>query len=179
MKEPTTSKKYEDFKFITEAFVEANNSRICQENFKKVGAIIVKNGRIVGRGCRTTTIIQENPYKDVTYHAEHNAIMEAGDAAKGATLYSTLEPCAVRLLLPNSFEPPQPCCQLIHEAGIKRVVFPKRDEKFGGAKYLLEKGIEVNVCEFDLEEFAKLINKPVWRNDVAELEDKKTFLKAD
>lgn len=174
------SKKYEDRQFILEALREAKKSRIVQPSNQKIGAVIVKDGKVVGRGFRETTILQEQPYKDITIHAEHQAIQEAGKNAKGATLYNTLEPCARRSVLPGAWEPPPPCCQLIFEAGIKRVVFVGKDNNFGagGSEYLLKKGVEVCVVEMDDKEFEDLINLTIWRNDVAELDKGKTFIDA-
>ena len=71
-----------------------------------VGALIVRSGVVVGRGV---TSPGGRP------HAEHNAIKEAGAAAKGATLYVTLEPCAHQGRGP-------PCAQAIIAAGLARVV---------------------------------------------------------
>jgi len=181
MREIQLSKKYEDRQFLLEALKEAKNSRVVQPSNQKIGAIIVKDGKIVGRGFRETTILQEDPYKDITIHAEHNALIQAGSKAKGATLYNTLEPCFKRSVLPGAWEPPKPCCQLIFEAGIKRVVFCMKDKNFGsgGAEYLLKKGVEVFVVETDSKEFEGLIDLTIWRKDVAELDKDKTFLQAE
>ena len=147
---------------------------------RRVGAIIVKDGKVVGSGYRTTRILQEDPYKDITYHAEHIAIIQAGKKAKGATIYCTLEPCACRSVLPGSWEPPDPCCKLIYNAGIKRVIFPKRDTSVGsgGAEYLISMGVEVCICNTGVEEFEKLMDNTPWRKDVAELDKGKTYIKA-
>ncbi len=71
-----------------------------------VGAILVNAGAVVGRGA---TAPGGRP------HAERIAIAEAGDAARGATLYVTLEPC-------SHFGASPPCAEAIVEAGIARVV---------------------------------------------------------
>src|SRR5271166_1510293 len=71
-----------------------------------VGAILVKNGAVVGRGA---TAPGGRP------HAETIAIAEAGEAARGATLYVTLEPCSHVGVSP-------PCADAIVEAGVARVV---------------------------------------------------------
>ncbi|APG63509.1 riboflavin biosynthesis protein RibD [Sphingorhabdus lutea] len=72
-----------------------------------VGAIIVKDNIIIGRGY---TMAGGRP------HAEAMALAQAGEAAKGATLYSTLEPC--------THESPRGpnCCSLIINSGIKRLI---------------------------------------------------------
>jgi diaminohydroxyphosphoribosylaminopyrimidine deaminase/5-amino-6-(5-phosphoribosylamino)uracil reductase len=108
-----------------------------------VGCIIVKDGKIVGKGHRWTKILQKEPYKDITYHAEHCAITNAGPLCKGATLYCTMEPCNKRV----QYEHPTPrcCCELIKESGIKRVVYIIDDENLGegGKEELIKGGIEV------------------------------------
>jgi diaminohydroxyphosphoribosylaminopyrimidine deaminase/5-amino-6-(5-phosphoribosylamino)uracil reductase len=180
-KEIQVSKKFEDRQFLLEALKEAKNSRVVQSSNQKIGSIIVKNGKIVGRGFRETMVLQENPYKDMTIHAEHKAITEAGNKTKGATIYNTLEPCFKRSVLPGAWHPPSPCCQLIYEAGIKKVVFVKQDENFGGggSEYLLKRGVEVFMVEMDDKEFENLINLKIWRDDVAKLDEGKTFLEAE
>jgi diaminohydroxyphosphoribosylaminopyrimidine deaminase / 5-amino-6-(5-phosphoribosylamino)uracil reductase len=71
-----------------------------------VGAVVVKDGIIVGRGW---TQPGGRP------HAEPEALTRAGDAARGATLYATLEPC-------SHFGKSPPCADAIIAAGITRVV---------------------------------------------------------
>jgi len=71
-----------------------------------VGAIVVKNGRIMGRGYHE---------KAGSPHAEVIALDDAGAKAKGATLYVTLEPCA-------HFGRTPPCVDKIIKSGIKKVV---------------------------------------------------------
>jgi diaminohydroxyphosphoribosylaminopyrimidine deaminase / 5-amino-6-(5-phosphoribosylamino)uracil reductase len=71
-----------------------------------VGAVIVKDGVIVGRGW---TQAGGRP------HAEPEALRRAGEAARGATLYVTLEPC-------SHFGKSPPCADAVIAAGIKRVV---------------------------------------------------------
>ena len=71
-----------------------------------VGAVVVKDGVIIGRGW---TQPGGRP------HAEREALKRAGDAARGATLYATLEPC-------SHFGKSPPCADAIIESGITRVV---------------------------------------------------------
>src|SRR5438445_12991838 len=71
-----------------------------------VGAVVVKDGVIIGRGW---TQPGGRP------HAEREALKRAGEAARGATLYATLEPC-------SHFGKSPPCADAIIEAGITRVV---------------------------------------------------------
>ncbi len=98
-----------------------------------VGAILVKDGAVVGRGV---TASGGRP------HAERIAIAQAGEAARGATLYVTLEPCA-------HFGVTPPCADAIVEAGIARVVSamedPNPDVAGKGHARLRAAGIEVTV----------------------------------
>jgi len=76
-----------------------------------VGAVIVKDGVIVGRGW---TQFGGRP------HAEVEALRRAGNAARGATLYVTLEPC-------SHFGTAPPCADAVIAAGNSRVVAPMED----------------------------------------------------
>jgi len=71
-----------------------------------VGAVVVKRGRIIGRG------FHEKCGRD---HAEIVALDDAGPGARGATLYVTLEPCA-------HFGRTPPCVDRIIQSGIKKVI---------------------------------------------------------
>src|SRR3981081_3293292 len=71
-----------------------------------VGAVIVKDGVIIGRG---------GPHPGGGPHAEPEALKRAGEAARGATLYVTLEPC-------SHFGRSPPCADAVIAAGIARVV---------------------------------------------------------
>ncbi len=86
-----------------------------------VGAVVVFDGRIAGRG-RNSPIARNDP----TAHAEIRALREAGAALgnyrlAGATLYATLEPCVM-------------CAGAIVHARIARVVFGSRDLRFGAVR---------------------------------------------
>ena len=76
-----------------------------------VGAILVKDGAVVGRGA---TAPGGRP------HAERIALVEAGEAARGATLYVTLEPC-------SHFGASPPCVDAVIAAGVGRVVSAMED----------------------------------------------------
>jgi len=76
-----------------------------------VGAVVVREGRVVGRGYHRRF---GGP------HAEVFALDEAGDAARGATLYTTLEPCCHHGKTP-------PCTDRIIATGVRRVVVAARD----------------------------------------------------
>ncbi len=96
-----------------------------------VGAVIVKDGKVIGRGWHK---------RAGTAHAEVNAIRDAGSEAKGADIYVTLEPC-------NHTGRTPPCTRAVLEAGIKRVVIgamdPNPKVKGGGAQFLRKKGLQV------------------------------------
>jgi diaminohydroxyphosphoribosylaminopyrimidine deaminase/5-amino-6-(5-phosphoribosylamino)uracil reductase len=97
-----------------------------------VGCVIVKDGEIVGRGA---TAPGGRP------HAEAVALKDAGRPAKGATLYTTLEPCA------HASERGPTCAAIIPSAGITRVVIGIKDPDTRtagrGIKMLKKAGIDV------------------------------------
>lgn len=114
-------------------------------SYKKVGCVIVRDGVVVGRGYRKTVVFHHIPYRDISFHAEHLALIEAKDKAEGATLYNTMEPCSQRIYGDfNAVEIPSPCCELIHVYKIKRVVYCDPDLKHGGSGYLRSKNIIVD-----------------------------------
>jgi diaminohydroxyphosphoribosylaminopyrimidine deaminase / 5-amino-6-(5-phosphoribosylamino)uracil reductase len=95
-----------------------------------VGAVVVRDGAIVGEGAHREW---GGP------HAEVEALDAAGDAARGATLYVTLEPCAHHGKTP-------PCTEAIVAAGVRTVVFAAEDPDpaAAGGKAVLEgAGVEV------------------------------------
>ena len=96
-----------------------------------VGAVIVKDGEIVGTGYHL---------KAGTPHAEIHAIADAGDKAKDATIYVSLEPC-------SHYGRTAPCTDAIIKAGLSRVVMAMTDPNprvNGNGKAILESnGIEV------------------------------------
>lgn len=96
-----------------------------------VGCVIVKNGSVIARG---RTADGGRP------HAEVQALREAGEAARGATAYVTLEPCSHR----SKISPP--CTEALIAAGIARVVIgaPDPNPAVRGAARLREAGIEVS-----------------------------------
>ncbi len=96
-----------------------------------VGAVIVKEGRVVGQGWHR---------KAGTAHAEIHALRQAGDLARGADIYVTLEPCSHQGRT-------GPCAQALAEAGVKRVFVAMLDPNplvaGKGVAYLRQAGIEV------------------------------------
>ncbi len=111
-----------------------------------VGALVVKNGKILGKGYHK---------KAGTPHAEILALQTAGKKAKGATLYVTLEPC-------NHTGRTPPCTEAILRAGIVHVVIGMKDPNpqvaGGGADYLAAQGL--SVVSGVLEQECRAINLP-------------------
>ena len=96
----------------------------------RVGAVVVKDGVVIGEGWH------EKPGMP---HAEPVALKAAGEAARGATLYVTLEPCAAHGRTP-------PCTEAVLAAGIARIVYASADpnpKMAGGGEVLKAKGLEV------------------------------------
>ncbi|QXT40709.1 bifunctional diaminohydroxyphosphoribosylaminopyrimidine deaminase/5-amino-6-(5-phosphoribosylamino)uracil reductase RibD [Gymnodinialimonas ceratoperidinii] len=102
-----------------------------------VGCVLVRDGRVVGRGA---TAPGGRP------HAEVVALRQAGDAARGACAYVSLEPC-------NHTGQTGPCAQALIDAGVARVVVgcgdPDPRVAGGGIARMRDAGIEVvtGVCE--------------------------------
>lgn len=111
----------------------------------RVGAVLVKDGKVVGEGFHRAAGAP---------HAEVVALQEAGENARGATLYVTLEPCRHHGRTP-------PCTEAILGSGVQKVVFAVRDpsaDAGGGADVLCKGGVEVE--EGLLAEEAE---KPLWQ----------------
>jgi diaminohydroxyphosphoribosylaminopyrimidine deaminase/5-amino-6-(5-phosphoribosylamino)uracil reductase len=111
-----------------------------------VGAVVVRGNRVVGRGYHRRA---GEP------HAEVVALKDAGEKARGATLYVTLEPC-------NHFGKTPPCTEAVLKAGIRKVVGGMRDPNprvvGGGFQRLRKAGVEVEVGV--LEEACRELNAP-------------------
>ncbi len=116
-----------------------------------VGAVIVKNGRIISKGYHK---------KSGTPHAEVNAIRNAEEPLAGSTIYVTLEPC-------NHTGKTPPCTEMILKNGISRVVVGMTDPNplvnGSGVAFLMENGLEVitgvlvDECEEIIRPFIKYI----------------------
>src|SRR5256714_7043895 len=110
-----------------------------------VGAVVVKDGSVVGEGYHA---------RFGEAHAEALALKAAGDRARGATMYVTLEPC-------NHFGKTPPCTEAILQARVQRVVIAAADPTAlagGGARHLADYGVEI---KFGVEEAAALeLNAP-------------------
>ncbi|WP_250656762.1 bifunctional diaminohydroxyphosphoribosylaminopyrimidine deaminase/5-amino-6-(5-phosphoribosylamino)uracil reductase RibD [Alkalimarinus coralli] len=117
--------------YMAEAIQLANKGLYTTEPNPRVGCVIVKDGKIVGRGWHE---------KAGEAHAEVNALNDAGGDAEGATAYVTLEPC-------SHFGKTPPCAKALIDAKIKRVVAAMQDPNplvaGSGFDMLREAGIDV------------------------------------
>ncbi|MBX5469238.1 MAG: bifunctional diaminohydroxyphosphoribosylaminopyrimidine deaminase/5-amino-6-(5-phosphoribosylamino)uracil reductase RibD [Thermoleophilaceae bacterium] len=113
-----------------------------------VGAVLVKDGRVIGEGFHAAAGAP---------HAERVALASATEDPSGATLYVSLEPCCHHGRTP-------PCTDAILEAGIARVVVASDDptEKASGRGLgiLRDEGVRVDMVDGELARAARLINQP-------------------
>jgi len=101
----------EELKFMRLALRLANRGKGRTSPNPAVGAVVVRNGRVIGRGWHR---------RSGEAHAEARAIAQAGGAARGATMYVTLEPCCTYGRTP-------PCTDAIVRAGLRKVIVATRD----------------------------------------------------
>jgi diaminohydroxyphosphoribosylaminopyrimidine deaminase/5-amino-6-(5-phosphoribosylamino)uracil reductase len=124
----------DDARWLAAAAGLAERARPLSRPHPAVGAIVVKDGIVVGRGW---TRPGGRP------HAEAVALAQAGEAARGATLYVTLEPCA------HASERGPACADLVVAAGLARVVAgiedPDPRTSGGGLARLRDAGVDA-VC---------------------------------
>ena len=116
---------------------------------RKVGAIIVKDRKIISDGYNGTPTGFENECEDdadhtkwYVLHAEANAILKIAastQSCQGATLYVTMSPC-------------RECSKLIHQSGICRVVYESGYSDTSGLDFLREAGVEVVHLPNDMKE---------------------------
>lgn len=120
-----------DIKFMALALEEAKKGVGRTAPNPCVGAVIVRDGKEISRGYHQ---------KAGGPHAEIHALQNAGDKARGATMYVTLEPC-------NHTGRTPPCSHAVARAGIKRVVVGMTDPNplvsGSGNSYLQDRGVEV------------------------------------
>ena len=138
-----------DYFYMRRALALAARARGRTSPNPMVGAVIVSQERIVGEGYHQ---------RAGTPHAEVHALRQAGEKARGATLYVNLEPCC-------HFGRTPPCCEQIIAAGIRRVVAAMEDPNpqvaGKGIKRLREAGVEVE-CGV-LEEEARRLNEAFFK----------------
>ncbi len=133
-----------DRRFMRRALALAERARGHTSPNPIVGAVIVNQGRVVGEGFHPRA---GEP------HAEVFALRQAGEAARGAEVYVTLEPC-------NHHGRTPPCSQALLEAGVSRVVYAASDpgeRSGGGGKRLRRAGVRVEAGL--LEEEARAQNR--------------------
>lgn len=146
MSNPTS----EDERFMQEALEEGSKGLGLTSPNPPVGSVIVKDGKIVGRGYHK---------QDGGPHAEVNAIADAA-TTEGATIYVTLEPCSTHGRTP-------PCVEAIKNAGISRVVVgatdPNPDHVGAGFRHLRDAGIEVTsgVLERECDHLIRFFTKRI------------------
>jgi diaminohydroxyphosphoribosylaminopyrimidine deaminase / 5-amino-6-(5-phosphoribosylamino)uracil reductase len=141
-----------DEKYMRLALRLAEKARGRTSPNPMVGAVVVKDGRVIARGYHKRA---GEP------HAEAIALRKAGGAAKGATLYVTLEPCS------HTGKRTPPCSPLVIQSGVKRVVSamidPNPKVSGGGLKALRTAGVEViaGVLEADAKKLNEVFIKHV------------------
>jgi diaminohydroxyphosphoribosylaminopyrimidine deaminase/5-amino-6-(5-phosphoribosylamino)uracil reductase len=134
----------DDYRYMARAIRLARKGLYTTHPNPRVGCVLVNGGEIVGEGYHRQA---GEP------HAEPNALAAAGDKARGATAYVTLEPCCHQGRTP-------PCTEGLIEAGVSRVLVAMQDPNplvaGKGAERLQEAGIEVS-CGL-LEQEAAALN---------------------
>src|SRR4051794_7090303 len=113
-----------------------------------VGAVVVKEGRVLGEGWHHAAGLP---------HAEREALADCSEDPAGATMYVSLEPCCHHGRTP-------PCTDAIVEAGIARVVIgsddPSEHASGRGLGTMRDEGIEVVLADGELATRARLLNQP-------------------
>jgi diaminohydroxyphosphoribosylaminopyrimidine deaminase / 5-amino-6-(5-phosphoribosylamino)uracil reductase len=123
-------------KYFERALELAERGRGKVEDHPLVGAVVVAGGEIVGEGWYEYATVE---------HAEARALTHAGERARGATLYVTLEPCA-------HHGRTSPCAEAVIDAGVARVVVGTLDPNpvaAGGLDRMRAAGIDVELLESD------------------------------
>jgi len=124
-------------RFLERALELAENGRATTHPNPIVGAVVVAGDEVVGEGWHEQ---KGDP------HAEVVALEAAGERARGATVYVTLEPCTHRGTTP-------PCVEALLEAGVARVVAGQLDphaEHGGGLEHLRERGVGTELADGEL-----------------------------
>jgi diaminohydroxyphosphoribosylaminopyrimidine deaminase/5-amino-6-(5-phosphoribosylamino)uracil reductase len=139
---------------LERALVLAERGRGTTRPNPIVGAVVVKDGEVVGEGWHER---KGGP------HAEVVALQSAGERARGGTLYVTLEPC-------RSFGATPPCTRAVLDSGVARVVAAALDPNplaGGGLQELGAAGLEVRLADGDVSVRARRQNE-AWRTWVAQ-----------
>jgi diaminohydroxyphosphoribosylaminopyrimidine deaminase / 5-amino-6-(5-phosphoribosylamino)uracil reductase len=117
--------------FLERALELAERGRGTTRPNPVVGAVVVRDGEVVGEGWHER---KGGP------HAEVRALEAAGELARGATMYVTLEPCTRHGSTP-------PCADAVIEAGVVKVIVGAADPTQEGTARLREAGVEVEVLD--------------------------------
>lgn len=141
--------------FMKEAIAEARKG--LAEGGIPIGAVLVKDGKIIGRG-HNQRVQQDAPL----IHAEIDCLQNAGRIGtyRGTTLYSTLSPCYL-------------CSGAVVQFGIKKVVIGENETFEGAPEFLAQHKVEVvnlNLaeCKDMMRKF--IAEKPeLWNEDIGEL----------
>jgi diaminohydroxyphosphoribosylaminopyrimidine deaminase/5-amino-6-(5-phosphoribosylamino)uracil reductase len=132
-----------DSDYIRRAIELARRGTALTSPGAMVGAVIVKDDKVVGEGFYTW---------DGLHHAEVLALRQAGDSARGATVYTSLEPCAHTGRTP-------PCAQALIQAGVRRVVTAMEDPdpRVSGKGLAMLRGAAIDVqCGMLHDEAARM-----------------------
>ncbi|HBH38208.1 MAG TPA: bifunctional diaminohydroxyphosphoribosylaminopyrimidine deaminase/5-amino-6-(5-phosphoribosylamino)uracil reductase RibD, partial [Curvibacter sp.] len=133
-----------DRSWMSRALMLAERGLYTTEPNPRVGCVLVADGEVVGEGWHV---------RAGEGHAEVNALAQAGERARGATAYVTLEPC-------SHFGKTPPCADALIKAGVSRMVAAMQDPNpqvaGNGLQRLREAGIAVE-CGL-LEEQARALN---------------------
>ena len=138
--------------FMNAAILEAQQGR--QEGGIPIGSVLVKDGKIVGRGHNKR--VQDD---DPVTHAEIDCLRNAGRIGnyKGTTLYSTLMPCYL-------------CAGAVVQFGIKKVIAGESKTFAGAKEFMVFHGVEVvdlnlDECEQMMSDFITT-NPELWNEDI-------------
>lgn len=134
---------------MRQALTLANRAMGSTHPNPMVGAVVVRDGQVVGRGYH---------HRAGAAHAEVLALGQARDRARGATLYVTLEPCRHTGRTP-------PCTEAIRAAGIREVVYALGDPNpraAGGARDLAASGVAVRAGDGAHEALAQNVGYLSW-----------------
>lgn len=134
-----------DHHYMARAIELASSGRFTTTPNPNVGCVLVKNNEIIGEGFHQVA---------GQGHAEVNALAIAGEKAKGATAYVTLEPC-------SHFGRTPPCAQALKEAGVSKVIAAMVDPnpQVAGKGLAILESAGITVASGLLEQKARLLNR--------------------
>ncbi|UOP04916.1 bifunctional diaminohydroxyphosphoribosylaminopyrimidine deaminase/5-amino-6-(5-phosphoribosylamino)uracil reductase RibD [Conchiformibius kuhniae] len=135
----------EDKKYMRQAIDLAWHGRFSTSPNPRVGCVVVRGGQVVGQGFHV---------RAGAPHAEVYALRQAGEAARGATAYVSLEPCAHYGRTP-------PCAQALIDAGVARVVAAMEDPNplVAGKGLAMLRAAGIDAVSGCLEQEARALNR--------------------